>query len=155
MDFSLHREARIAEAVSGLTLPPETTETTVPPWTLRLSTAPTAAAAAAPPPASRASKEPKRLTNLLLGNEDDVDVECAAESDRGLRGKRRRQPVGDRVRVTARHTRGESERQRVGVLGLDGDGYRRARRARRTRRFPRPARRRRTKTTVVDAGRHA
>src|SRR6476469_10957989 len=45
MDLSLHGAARIAEAISVLTLPPETTETSVPPSTLPVSTAAVATAA--------------------------------------------------------------------------------------------------------------
>ena len=45
MDLGLHRPARIAEAVSALTLPPETTVTTVLPSTAPVSTAAVAAAA--------------------------------------------------------------------------------------------------------------
>ena len=51
MDVSLHGRARIAEAISALTLPPETTETTFAPSTFPASTA----AVAVAPPGSAAS----------------------------------------------------------------------------------------------------
>ena len=121
--LGLHRPARISEAIWALTLPPETTNHLPSPSTRPASTAasPAAAAGLAGELGARV-EEPKRLADLVLGDEHDLDAERARRARRQLPGERRRQRVGDRPGVTGTGTPAASpSAQRRRALRLDGD----------------------------------
>ena len=81
MDVGLHRPARIAEAVSALTLPPETTDDDSSPSTLPAEHRRNGGCAARLAGELRALvEEAERLADLLLGDEHDLDAERRCRS---------------------------------------------------------------------------